>query len=237
MLRRFLIAAAVGLVIVLAAMTGLYFLVNARTFQLAGTLVAHCATDEKVVALTLDDGPSGRTSEVLVTLQRAHIPATFYLVGQDLARNPWSGRQIAAAGHEIGNHSYTHRRLVFVTPATVREEVENTDKQIRATGFSGAITFRPPYGKKLYGLPRYLASHDRITVMWDVEPDSEGPRTREAIVEETVSRVHPGSIILLHVMYSSGRESLSAIPEISQRLQEQGYRFVTVSQLLATPCR
>ncbi|BAX96246.1 chitooligosaccharide deacetylase [Mycobacteroides stephanolepidis] len=153
------------------------------------------------------------------------------------ARNPWSGRQIAAAGHEIGNHSYTHRRLVFVTPATVREEVEKTDKQIRATGFSGAITFRPPYGKKLYGLPRYLASHDRITVMWDVEPDSEGPRTREAIVEETVSRVHPGSIILLHVMYSSGRESISAIPEISQRLQGQGYRFVTVSQLLATPCR
>ncbi|MEN4419913.1 polysaccharide deacetylase family protein [Mycobacteroides chelonae] len=237
MLRRFLIAAVVGLVIVLAAMTGLYFLMNARTVQLAGNLVAHCDTDEKVVALTLDDGPSGRTTEVLAALQRAHIAATFYLVGQDIAGNPWSGRQIADAGHEIGNHSYTHRRLVFVTPTTVREEVENTDKQIRATGYSGVITFRPPYGKKLYALPRYLASHGRITVMWDVEPDSDGPRTREAIVEEAVSRVRPGSIILLHVMYSSGRESLSAIPEISRRLQAQGYRFVTVSQLLATPCR
>ena len=104
-------------------------------------MVSHVETEQKVVALTFDDGPTARTPELLATLDAADVPATFYLIGKDLAAHPEYGKQIVDAGHEIGNHSFSHRRMVFVTPGTVRDEIERTDAEIRKTGFSGDITF------------------------------------------------------------------------------------------------
>lgn len=204
----------------------------ARTFQLAGRLVDRVETPDKVVALTLDDGPTDLTPEVLKILADARVPATFYLTGRELEAAPQHGAAIAAAGHEIGNHSYSHRRMVLMSPGTVGDEVERTDAAIRTTGYQGPITFRPPYGKKLWTLPHYLSTHDRTAVTWDVEPDSATGADANAIVAETVSRVRPGSIILLHVMYGSRAESRSAIPRIVDELRSAGYRFVTVSDLL-----
>ncbi|MFD3592671.1 polysaccharide deacetylase family protein [Nocardia sp. NPDC058640] len=204
---------------------------NSRTYQLQGRLVDRVATEEKVVALTFDDGPTERTPEVLRMLDELKVPATFYLIGESLAAHPEYGAAIAAAGHEIGNHSYTHRRMVLISGDTVREEIERTDTEIRRTGFAGPITFRPPYGKKLWALPHYLAEHDRTTVTWDVEPDSAGGASRETIVGDALAQTRPGSIILLHVM--QGTESAAAVPDIVNGLRAQGYRFVTVSDLLA----
>ncbi|MBF6082290.1 polysaccharide deacetylase family protein [Nocardia cyriacigeorgica] len=232
MKRRVLIGAAITLVIVVVLAVGGYYLMNSRTFQLAGRIVDRVDTDAKVVALTLDDGPTIKTPEVLKVLADAQVPATFYLNGRDLAAHPEYGTAIAAAGHEIGNHTYTHRRMVFVTPGTVADEVARTDDEIRETGYQGPITFRPPYGKKLWTLPKYLSDHDRTTVMWDVEPDSGAAPSAERIVEQTVAEVRPGSIILLHVMFGDRANSLAAIPGIVAALKADGYRFVTVSELL-----
>ncbi|MFC9896813.1 polysaccharide deacetylase family protein [Nocardia sp. NPDC127579] len=231
MRRKLLIGMALGAVVLVVLVVGGYYLMNSRTYQLAGRLVHRVETDAKVVALTLDDGPTGRTPEVLRVLAEAGVPATFYLNGRDLAANPAAGRAIAQAGHEIGNHTYSHRRMVLVSSGTVRDEVERTDAEITKTGYQGPITFRPPYGKKLWGLPKYLADHDRTTVMWDVEPDSGKVATAEQIVAESVDRVRPGSIILLHVMF--GGASLDAIPRIVTELRSRGYEFVTVSKLLS----
>ncbi|MFC4375922.1 polysaccharide deacetylase family protein [Nocardia halotolerans] len=230
-MRRWLIGAAVGLVVVLGVAGGLYVLMNSRTYQLAGRLVDRVETDEKLVALTFDDGPTERTPEVLRMLAELRVPATFYLVGGDLAAHPEYGAAIVAAGHEIGNHTYTHRRMVLVSGDTVREEIERTDSEIRRTGYQGPITFRPPYGKKLWALPDYLSEHDRTTVTWDVEPDSAGGAGRDAIVGDTLDRTRPGSIVLLHVMH--GTESAAAVPGIVHGLRAQGYQFTTVSALLA----
>lgn len=106
------------------------------------------------------------------------------------------------------------------------------DAAIARTGYRGPVTFRPPYGKKLWTLPHYLAERDRITVTWDVEPDSGGTSDTARIVEDTVGAVHPGSIILLHVMFDGRSASRTAVPLIIERLQADGYRFVTVSDLL-----
>ncbi|WP_036528761.1 polysaccharide deacetylase family protein [Nocardia sp. CNY236] len=232
MLRKWMKIGVPVLVIVVLIATGLYYLMNARTFQLAGHVVHRVDTDAKVVALTLDDGPTDRTPEVLRVLAEAQVPATFYLNGADLADRPEHGRSIAEAGHEIGNHTYSHRRMVFVTPGTVADEIETTDAEIGKTGYTGPITFRPPYGKKLWTLPRYLADHERVTAMWDVEPDSGKPGvTADDIVAETVDRVRPGSIVLLHVMHGSGA-SLEAIPRIVAELRSAGYEFVTMSDLM-----
>lgn len=224
--------AALGLVTVLVVLVGGYFLMNSRTYQLAGRLVDRVETDEKVVALTLDDGPSEHADEVLDLLAAADIPATFYLNGRDLAARPELGRAIAAAGHEIGNHTYNHRRMVLVSSGTVADEVERTDAEIRKTGYRGDITFRPPYGKKLWTLPKYLSDHDRTTVTWDVEPEA-GNSSADAIAAAAVEQVRPGSIILLHTMFGNGAVSRTAIVPIVEKLRAQGYRFVTVSDLIA----
>ncbi|WP_040838634.1 polysaccharide deacetylase family protein [Nocardia brevicatena] len=230
-MRRWIIGVALGLVTVLVLFVGGYQLMNSRSFQLAGRLVDRVDTTEKVVALTLDDGPSERAPHVLDILAAAGVPATFYLNGRDLAARPELGAAIVAAGHEIGNHTYSHRRMVLVSRDTVAAEVERTDVEIRKTGYRGPITFRPPYGKKLWALPRYLSDHDRTTVTWDVEPETAGA-SADDIVAATVERVRPGSIILLHTMYGSGAASRAAIPRIVAELRADGYRFVTVSELL-----
>ncbi|MDV7088354.1 polysaccharide deacetylase family protein [Rhodococcus opacus] len=205
---------------------------NARSYQLFGTLVDRVDTDEKVVALTFDDGPTSRTPEVLRLLNEADIRATFYLNGTDLRANPEHGRRIGDAGHELGNHTDTHRRMVFVSADTVRDEIERKDEAIRAAGYTGPITVRPLYGKKLLGLPHYLAEHDRTTVMWDVEPDSAATADTAGIVAATLAQTRPGSIILMHVMFPSRQASLDAVPEVVAGLTAEGYRFVTVSKLL-----
>jgi peptidoglycan-N-acetylglucosamine deacetylase len=223
---------ALALIVVLTVTAGGYSLMNARSFQLVGRLVDRVDTTEKLVALTLDDGPTPLTPEVLRIIKLANVPATFYLNGRDLVSHSAHGAAIAEAGHEIGNHTYSHRRMVLVTSDTVAAEVEQTDAEIRKTGYRGPITFRPPYGKKLWTLPKYLSDHDRTTVTWDVEPDSTDAQSADQIVAETVDAVRPGSIILMHVMYNPRTTSRAAIPGIVSRLHADGYRFVTVSELL-----
>lgn len=123
--------------------------------------------------------------------------------------------------------------MAFVAFDTVAEEVESTDAAIRAAGYEGPITFRPPYGNKLLTLPLYLAQHDRVTVTWDVSAeDFSGVRQSSSeIADGTVGTTSPGSIILLHP-WSGRTSSQHAIGEIIDLLQAQGYRFLTVSDLI-----
>lgn len=196
-------------------------------------LVDRVETDEKVVALTFDDGPDpAGAQQVLDVLAEKQVPATFFLIGRDLEKHPDLGRKIAAAGHEIGNHTFSHERMVGVTPGFVAKEVEDTDRLIRATGYGGEILFRPPNGKKLFALPHYLGEHGRTTVMWDVEPDSAGTPAADRLVSDTLAQTRPGSIVLLHPMYGAREQTRQALGPIIDGLKERGFRFVTVSALL-----
>ncbi|WP_246074626.1 polysaccharide deacetylase family protein [Nonomuraea terrae] len=225
-----LIAAVLALVL---GATGLYRLMNARSFQLAGELTHRVPTAEKVVALTFDDGPGEQTGEIIATLAEQRVRATFYVNGAQVAARPQDAKALVAAGHELGNHTYSHRRMVFVTSSTVAEEVERTDAAIRSAGQRGDITFRPPTGKKLLALPLYLARTQRHTVMWDVEADSGTTPTAAEIVAAVREQTRPGSIILLHPWFGGGANTRAALPGLVAGLREQGYRFVTVSELLA----
>lgn len=209
---------------------------RSRTFQFFGEIVPRVNTSQKVVALTFDDGPTtGATDQILATLSEANVKATFFVTGAELEQNIEQGKKIVAAGHEVGNHSYSHVRMFFVTPGFVRQEVESTDKLIRDTGYQGEVLFRPPYAKKLFTLPYYLWKHGRKTITWDVEPDSYPEIAADAnkIVEHVMANVRPGSIIILHVMYPNRRESMKAVKGIIDGLKAQGYTFKTVSELLA----
>ena len=219
----------------LLAATGLFHLARARTFQLFGVLITRVETTQKLVALTFDDGPNAdRVDEVLGLLGTAR--ATFFVNGVSLDGAPDAARQLVAAGHEIGNHTYSHARLVLRSQSSIREEIERTDSLIRAAGYRGEILFRPPYGWKLAALPWFLSRTGRVSVTWDVEPDSypEVRASPQLIAAHVREHVRPGSIVLLHPWW--GYENVrTAIPLIIADLSDAGYRLVTVTELLDAP--
>ncbi|MDW7674259.1 MAG: polysaccharide deacetylase family protein [Bacillota bacterium] len=207
---------------------------SSRSFQFFGGIVNKIETQEKVVALTFDDGPSSKTDEILAILEQLEVKGTFFVTGRELEQRMEEGKKIVAAGHELGNHTYTHKRMVFKSPSFIREELEFTDRLIREAGFQGDIHFRPPNGKKLVELPYILKQSNKRTIMWDLEPDSypEIASSSDAIINHVVENVRPGSIILLHIMYDSRSESLASIEGIVTKLRAEGYSFKTVSELM-----
>src|SRR5262245_4954359 len=228
----------VSLVIVVAVIAvtlSAFQISKSRTFQFFGDIVPRVNTRQKAVALTFDDGPTpGITDELLSILNKENVKATFFVIGADLERNLEEGRKIVAAGHELGNHTYSHERMVLKTPSFIESEIERTDQLIRQAGYQSTIHFRPPYGKKLILLPYFLARTSRKTITWDVEPDSypEIAADSSKIVAHTLEKTRPGSIILLHVMYKGRGESLKAVKGIIAGLKGEGYSFKTVSELL-----
>jgi len=229
---RVTLTAAVAIIAVIAAA---FQISKSRTFQFFGEIVPRVNTRQKVVALTFDDGPTpGITEGVLSILNEEGVKATFFVIGEDLERNPEEGRKIVAAGHELGNHTYSHERMVLKTPSFIESEIERTDQLIRQAGYQSAIHFRPPYGKKLILLPYFLSKTSRKTITWDVEPDSYPEIAADAnrIIAHVMEKSSPGSIILLHVMYKSRGESLKAVKGIITGLKGEGYSFKTVSEML-----
>jgi peptidoglycan-N-acetylglucosamine deacetylase len=232
--KRVLALAAMGLLVAAAGVAGLYQLARSRTHQVLGRLVARVETQRRAVALTFDDGPTAAAiDEVLGALGARRARATFFVNGSHLAQAPELGRRLVAAGHELGNHTYSHERMVLRSPGFIRSEVESTDALIRAAGEAGPIYFRPPFGWKLLGLPFHLWRTGRTTVTWDIDayqPPIGGDPAR--IVSECMSRMRPGAIILMHVWYPSRGPSRAALPVLVDRLQAEGYDLVTVGELL-----
>ncbi|QUN07563.1 polysaccharide deacetylase family protein [Shewanella yunxiaonensis] len=227
---KWLLISALILLVVIAA---LFLVSRSRNYQLFGDLVSHVDTDKPLVALTFDDGPSKRyTAEILAVLNQYQVHATFFVTGREASRHSAEAHAIVDAGHDLGNHSWSHSRMLLRSPSFIATEIELTDAVIRQAGYSGDIYFRPPYGKKLFLLPWYLASHHRTTVTWNMEPDSDLNANAQTIAQKVLAEVTPGSIILLHVMYASRDASRGALPLIIEGIQGKGYQLVTLSQLL-----
>lgn len=234
--HRRLLTLAIALLAVTAVLAGTRELARSRTTQLFGRLVDRVETDQPVVALTFDDGPvASYADELLSVLDARQVRATFFVTGAEVSEDVATARRMVQAGHQLGNHTYSHARMVLRSPAFVRDQVERTDAAIRTAGYGGEIYFRPPFGYKLAVLPWYLTSTGRTTVTWDVEPDSYPDVAAGAagIASHVLERVRPGSIILLHVWYRSRQTSRDAVPLVIDGLRAKGYRFVTVSELLA----
>jgi peptidoglycan/xylan/chitin deacetylase (PgdA/CDA1 family) len=185
--------------------------------------------------LSFDDGPVASIADSLIEVLAARgVRATFFVIGRDLASTPDVGRRLVAAGHELGNHSYSHKRMVLKSPGFIRREVETTDSLIRSVGELGEIFFRPPYGYKLVGLPWFLSRTNRTTVTWSIEPDSYEDVAASAggIVAHVLEKVHPGSIIILHPWYARRATSRAAVPILLDSLLARGYSITTVGELL-----
>ncbi|MDQ6597530.1 polysaccharide deacetylase [Bacillus salipaludis] len=229
MKKRILLSSVILLALFLTLL-GTYKLMNSRTYQLFGGITDHVKTNKKVVALTFDDGPTRNVDNILTLLDQYHAKATFFLIGNELHQHPDEGRKIAAAGHQIGNHTYSHKRMIFKSPNYIKREIVQTDKLIRKVGYKGEIDVRPPNGKKLVGLPFYLNKHHRDTITWNLEPDTYYTSIKDK-VNYVKQNIKPGSIILLHPMYDQTGNEQKTIEGILKELTEKGYKFVTVNEL------
>lgn len=217
-------------IMLLALLFATYKLMNARTFQVIGTLINKVETEEKVVALTFDDGPTEHTDEILSTLKKYDIKATFFLIGNEIEKNSEEAKKIMEAGHQIGNHTFSHERMIFKTPSFVKEELEKTNQFIREIGYEGEIDFRPPNGKKLIVTPYYVNKMGMDTITWNLEPDTYYTEPEDKI-NYVKDNVEEGSIILFHPMYDETGKELKAIEGTIKELVKDGYKFVTVSEL------
>lgn len=187
---------------------------------------------EPYIAMTYDDGPHPtNTPRLLDILRQRNIKATFYVIGKNVDMYPHLTRRIVAEGHEIGNHTYTHRNLKTLSDAQVISEMSRTRESItKATGIRPR-TMRPPYGA-LYQRQREMIMNQfgYPTIMWAVDPrDWQRPGV-SVVRDRIVSQTTNGAIVLAHDLHAP---TVDAMPATLDGLLDKGFKFVTVSQLLA----
>ncbi len=227
----------VFLVVIALAAVSVWKISNARSYQLFGKIISRVETTDKVIALTFDDGPwnTKYTQDVIDNLDSLNVKATFFLNGRGIESNRVSAQKLVSAGHQIGNHSYSHNQLIFRGLDEIKNEIDSTNELIRSIGYEGEIYFRPPYGKKLIVLPYYLQQQGIVSVTWDVEPESykDVKADGSAIAKHVIDNSKPGSIVLLHVLGSNNQAARNALPGIIHGLRSKGFQFVTVSEILS----
>lgn len=185
------------------------------------------AGEPRYVALTFDDGPRrSTTARLLDGLRERGASATFFLVGEQLAGNEDLIRRMAQEGHQIGNHTWDHVRLQGDELAHQMQEIQDTDKALKAILGDSGYWLRPPYGL----IDQEMNAQIPVPmVQWSVDPRDWESRNTDQTVQAVLSEVQPGDIILLHDIYAT---SVEAALQIVDALTEQGYWFVTVEELL-----
>ncbi len=185
-------------------------------------------SETKFVALTFDDGPRANTTgRLLDGLRERGASATFFLVGSKISGNEKLVRRMRDEGHQIGNHSWDHKELKDVPAAVLGGEIDSTDELLRTVCGDGDYWIRPPYGLLDKG---GRGSVSTPLVHWSVDPEDWKLRNADKVTAHVLDHVQPGDIILLHDTYST---SVDAAFKIIDALEEQGYEFVTVKELLA----
>jgi len=188
---------------------------------------AKAAEKEKYVALTFDDGPSGRyTQRLLDGLAQRGVKATFLLCGYRLKDYPRLARAIRDAGHEIGVHGYSHKNMSRMSKTQVEKELRDT-LGLLPEGCD-PVFFRPPGGAVSDAVKTAAAGMGLAILGWSVDPRDWAVTDTAAIEASVLKHVQDGDVILLHDMTSS---SVRAALDIVDTLQSQGFRFVTVSEL------
>jgi peptidoglycan/xylan/chitin deacetylase (PgdA/CDA1 family) len=200
---------------------------------LAGEVVLRVPTDQKLIALTFDDGPNKANEQQLLALfEKEGVKSTFFYGGKGIPQNVEWTRRLSEAGHEIGNHAFTHPNFTTIKdPEKTRQEVVDTQKAIKEAIGKDCVLFRAPYIQHSDLLWAVLAELKLPSIGCGVgSKDWEKGITKEAILENVTANAKAGDVVLMH---SWSNNTIAAMPEILARLKAKGLKCVTVSELLA----
>lgn len=190
----------------------------------------HAVEDQeepKKIALTFDDGPHPLyTEQMLSLLEREQIPATFFLLGQNVEEYGDLVREIAEKGHLIGNHTYHHVQITTLTTEQAYAEIDQTSRLIEELTGEGTEYVRPPFGTWNEGLEAEL---DLIPVMWTIDTLDWTTGNVDWIVNRVVKKVQENDIILMHDSYKS---TVQAVERLIPLLEAEGFEFVTVDEVI-----
>lgn len=196
----------------------------------------------RLVALTYDDGPNPPHTGALLELLASHdVPATFFPKARNAEAFTGDLLAIARAGHEIGNHSYYHRPMTSFSTSAMFDEVEKANDVLESLLGERPRLFRPPYGLQGFGLWRALKQLGMPSVLMNTHGEDWEPHSAQVIADRVLEGVQPGTIILLHdghgdvddpLAQDSRAATVEATGLIIDTLHAQGYRFVTISELM-----
>lgn len=185
------------------------------------------STPQKVIALTFDDGPHKRVTDLILdVLQKHQVKATFFVLGQNVASLPLVVQRMHEQGHEIGNHSWSHRNLTKLSVEELDKEMTDTNEQIYNVIGQYPTLYRPPFG----------AINDQVKeavsmtpVLWNIDTLDWQHKTPAKTLENVKKQAKDSSILLMHDIYE---ESYEALDSVITYLEQQGYQFVTISELI-----
>jgi peptidoglycan/xylan/chitin deacetylase (PgdA/CDA1 family) len=225
-----------GALALAAAGGGAAWAVRGRSAQVLAPSVWHGRRECRAVALTFDDGPSAGTAAILEALGEVGARATFFQCGRNVERHPGWAAAVSAAGHEVGNHTWSHRRLDFASRAVMREELGRTQTLLTDVHGQAPRWFRAPFGVRWLGLGEVQGEFGLMGAMWTcMARDWKLPAS--AIVERVMGSVENGAILCLHDGrgVSEGadvRETVAAVRRITRELRDGGWEMVGLSDLI-----
>lgn len=185
----------------------------------------------KCIALTFDAGPGKDTPRLLDILEEKKVPATFFLLGRDhVLKHPDTVRRIAAEGHEVANHTWSHEILTDRKPDEIRAELKRTQDAIAAITGTKPRLMRPPQGRTDDTVSEISKELGLSQVLWSTTAKDFSTNDSALIRKRTLDQAGKDGIILLHDIYEG---TVPAVPGIIDTLKERGYTFVTVPQLMA----
>ena len=190
-----------------------------------------CHVEGRYIALTFDDGPDpSNTPRLLDILKERNVPATFFVLGTNATAYPGVLRRAAAEGHEIASHSWNHPRLNSKR-TDVAYQLNKTSEAIRAATGKAPTLMRPPYGATSAALNKIIdEKYGMKVILWSVDPLDWKYRNSARVCAQLVANAQPGGILLVHDIHKT---TVDAMPDTIDQLLAKGYKFVTVSELIA----
>lgn len=197
-----------------------------------GSLAAsgHAAPQTKLVAVTIDDGPSLKyVLRAMEAAERHGCKVTFFVTGRWLAQDPQIARRICERGHQIGNHTWDHVALANCPPAKIRDQLKRVNDLIVKSGGKRPTVFRPPYGSHNATVDKIAAELGMKVTMWDIDPRDWARGPGQKTLSTIFSQLKPGRLILIHEVHNT----YEVLDQLFAGLQQRGYTSVRVDQLPA----
>lgn len=184
---------------------------------------------EKMVALTFDDGPSLYTAKILSVLKRNHVKATFFMIGLNVLKKPQIAKMVAAEGHLIGNHTLSHFSLKNRQLWFLEREITSSQKIIKDVCNVNPVWFRPPYMHYDSLTLSFIRTKGLKIALWTVDSEDWKAKKADAIYNNVISNLKPGSVILMHDGGGDRSETVKALERIIKEAYRRGYIFVTLA--------